>query len=324
MRLSLNTRVLVTNAAVLVAAVVVLVASPATVSSPIASHEAATVVAGLAILVIANLFLLRRAFAPLQRLREFMARVEYLNTGERVPIYGEDVEVAELTRSFNEMLDRLEAERTSSWRRAAQAQESERLRVAQELHDEVGQSLTALKLLLSRAMKAPPEERAELLVEGHEIAASTTDDVREIARRLRPEALDELGLANALGALADRTAAYSGLEVVQHPVSLRPLHPDTELVVYRVCQEALTNVVRHAGASRVDLWVLDTGSTLEISVMDDGRGVDGSRPQNGIKGMRERALMVGGELDVLRRVGGGTEVRLRVPVAGPPVERETQ
>lgn len=317
-RLSLYTRVLLTNAAVLIAAAVVLIASPATVSSPVALHEAAIIVGGVVALVVANLVLLRRAFAPLRRLREVMASVEYLNTGERVPVYGDDVEVVELTRAFNEMLDRLEAERTSSWRRAARAQESERLRVAQELHDEVGQSLTALKLLLSRALKAPPDQRAGLLTEAHEITAATTDDVREIARRLRPETLDELGLANALGALADRTAAYSGLDVVHHAAELPPLHPDSELVIYRVCQEALTNVVRHAEATRADLWVTESGGMLEVCVMDNGRGIDGRRADNGIKGMRERALMVGGELDVLRRAVGGTEVRLTVPVSGPP------
>ncbi len=318
--LSLYTRVLLTNAAVLVVAAIVLIASPATVSSPVALHEGAIIVGGVVALVVANLVLLRRAFAPLRRLREVMASVEYLNTGERVPVYGDDVEVVELTRAFNEMLDRLEAERTSSWRRAARAQESERLRVAQELHDEVGQSLTALKLLLSRAVKAPPEQRADLLAEAHEITAATTNDVREIARRLRPETLDELGLANALGALADRTAAYSGLAVVHHSGELPPLHPDTELVVYRVCQEALTNVVRHAEATHADLWITENGGMLEVCVMDDGRGIDGRKPENGIKGMRERALMVGGDLDVLRRAVGGTEVRLTVPLSGPPEE----
>jgi len=286
----------------------------------VALHEAAIIVIGLVALVVANLVLLRRAFAPLRRLRDVMASIEYLNTGERVPAYGDDVEVVQLTRAFNEMLDRLEAERTSSWRRAVHAQESERLRVAQELHDEVGQSLTALKLLLSRAVKAPPDERTELLAEAQQITAATTNDVREIARRLRPETLDELGLANALGALADRTAAYSGLDVVHHSAALPPLHPDTELVIYRVCQEALTNVTRHAEATRADLWVTENAGTLEVSVMDDGRGIDGRQPENGIKGMRERALMVGGDLDVLRRGVGGTEVRLTVPIDGPREE----
>ena len=318
-RLSLYTRVLLTNAAVLVAAAVVLAVSPATVSSPVALYEAAIIVGGVVALVVANLVLLRRAFAPLRRLRGFLARVEYLNTGDRVPVYGDDVEVVEVTQAVNDMLDRLERERTRSWRRAARAQENERLRVAQELHDEVGQSLTALKLLLSRAMKAP-DQRDELLAEAHELTSSTTDDVRQIARRLRPETLDELGLANALGALADRTAAYSGLEIARHGDPPPPLHPDTELVVYRVCQEALTNVVRHAEASRADLWLSHNGGAIEVCVMDDGKGIDGDRPENGIQGMRERALMVGGDLDILRRAVGGTEVRLRVPVAGPEEE----
>ena len=209
---SLLTRVTIVNVAVLVAACVALIVTPATVSDPVALEELVFLVGGVAALVVANLFLLRRAFAPLRRLTDMMGRVDHLRPGLRIPEYGGGEEIVELTRAFNDMLDRLEAERRSGWQRAADAQESERRSVARELHDEVGQSLTALKLLLARARRSGGD-KDEALEEAAIIAEQTLGDVREIARRLRPEALDELGCVtrsppspNASGRMAASTS----------------------------------------------------------------------------------------------------------------------
>jgi len=140
-----------------------------------------------------------------------MRRVGPLRPGRRIPVYGQEVEIVELTRAFNEMLDRLEAERQDSASRSIRAQESERRRVARELHDEVGQSLTAVVLQIDRLSRLVDGEMQTELAETREQARSSLEDVRDIARRLRPEALDDLGLANALASLANRLSESSGM-----------------------------------------------------------------------------------------------------------------
>jgi two-component system sensor histidine kinase UhpB len=301
------------NAAVLLAAGAALIFTPATVSDPVALEEVIFLVGGVAALVVANLFLLRRAFAPLHRLTETMGRVDHLRPGLRIPAYGGGEEIVNLTRAFNDMLDRLEAERRSGWQRAAEAQENERRSVARELHDEVGQSLTAMKLMLTRADRGDERDRAAALAEAREITESTLAEVREIARRLRPEALDELGLRNALAALSKRVSRHGGIPVESKlDQALPPLDRTTELVIYRVAQESLTNVLRHARASRAVVALAARDGEIELVVADDGHGINGSRPGGGIKGMKERALGLGGHVEVGASPLGGTEVRLRL------------
>jgi two-component system, NarL family, sensor histidine kinase UhpB len=302
------------NAAVLLIAGLALVLTPATVSDPVSLEEVVELVAGLVALVVANLFLLRRAFTPLQRLTSFMGRVDHLSPGLRVPVYGGDAEIVRLTEAFNAMLDRLESERRSSFQRSADAQENERRLVARELHDEVGQSLTALKLLLAQAVRTPGRGGNDSLDEATRITEQTIEDVREIARRLRPETLDELGLRSALATLAQRNARHGNLRIVWRlDRALPTLEGDRELAVYRVAQESLTNILRHADASNVSLRLTGNETAVELIVSDDGRGLRRAAAGNGIKGMKERALGVGGRLDVRERPGGGTEVRLLVP-----------
>jgi two-component system sensor histidine kinase UhpB len=307
------------NAAVLLAAGLALVFTPATVSSPISLQEVVELVAGLVLLVLANLFLLRRAFAPLQRLTRFMGQVDHLNPGLRVPVYGGDAEIVRLTEAFNDMLERLEHERRSSFQRSVDAQENERRVVARELHDEVGQSLTALKLLLAHARRTPPSECGHALAEATTITEATIEDVREIARRLRPEALDELGLRSAVATLAQRNARHGGLQIGWRlDPDLPELGHDAELVVYRVVQESLTNIHRHAQATQASIRLGTNDGRVELSISDDGRGLRDAAEGHGIKGMKERALSVGGWLRVQERTGRGTEVRLTVPAGREP------
>jgi two-component system sensor histidine kinase UhpB len=233
-----------------------------------------------------------------------MRSVEPLEPGRRVAIPGADAEVDALSTAFNEMLDRLENERRESGRRALAAQERERQRIARELHDEVGQVLTGVMLGLQE-----PEAR--------EAVRRSLDDIRRIARELRPEALDELGLQSAVRALCITVAAHEGLSVRRHlDVRDLALTPEVELAVYRVAQESLTNVMRHANASEVVVLLERTGGGLRLIVRDNGGGLaDGSAAGgSGIIGMRERALHVGGRLTVASVPEGGTEVRLDVPV----------
>jgi two-component system, NarL family, sensor histidine kinase UhpB len=311
---SLAWRVFAGNSIVLGVAVLVLALSPATVKVPTQLDEAVVLVGGITAILLTNLLLLRRAFAPLSRLTELMRRVEPLEPGRRIPVYGDDPEVVDLTRAFNEMLDRLEAERRESARRSLIAQEDERRRVAQELHDEVGQTLTAIVLQLERLRRRAPDELQTGLTEAREGARTSLEDVRRIAQRLRPEALEDLGLGPALETLCDRLSDHSGIAIsAEIHRDVGGITPEMELVVYRVAQEAMTNALRHAHASNVQVQLRRRDGRLMLSVLDDGVGLTGREAGSGIQGMRERALLVGGRVQV-RGLAGGTEVRLELPL----------
>jgi two-component system sensor histidine kinase UhpB len=215
------------------------------------------------------------------------------------------------------MLDRLETEREETMRRVIGAQEAERLRVAQELHDEIGQSLTAALLQLARVRKHAGPELEEEVAAATETVRSNLDDLRRIAQRLRPQALDELGLTSALSQFSARLSAQVGLPIEAHLDSQLPaLTREEELVIYRVAQEALTNVVRHARATQSELTLERGPDRLTLRVADNGRGLDGgSAMSGGIRGMHERAALIHADLSVASRQGGGTEVILHVPLS---------
>lgn len=311
-------RVFAINAAVLAlaCALAVVVFSPGTFSSPVALKELGIFVGALAVMVAANLLLTRRITAPLEELVALMRRVDPLHPGVRVGVRGGPSEAAELARAFNEMLDRLEHEREESTRRALNAQESERLRVAQELHDEIGQNLTAAVLQLARIRKRAPAELQGELTEAAETVRENLDDLRRIAQRLRPQALDELGLASALEHLSDQLSEQTGLPIERRFAHDLPvLGYDEELVIYRVAQEALTNVVRHANASRAQLTLERGHDSIVLRVSDDGRGLDGAGAgAGGIRGMHERAALIRADLRITAREQGGTEVAMHVPL----------
>ena len=296
-------------------AVAVLVLAPITVSVPIALRELAIILAGFAAMLVGYRMLLHRALAPLERLTGLMRRVDPLTPGQRLEAADADEEVAALAQAFNDMLDRLEGERRESGRRALMAQESERRRIARELHDEIGQVLTGLVLRSETLIRRAPADMRDDIAGLREAARHGAEEVREIAQRLRPEALDELGLQSALLALASGVAERAGLKVTRTLDPSVSLTPEQELVIYRVAQESLTNVVRHAEAERVELSLESDGDGVTLSVRDDGVGVpdEADRHANGIRGMRERALLVGATLTVRRAGGSGTEVVLRLP-----------
>jgi two-component system sensor histidine kinase UhpB len=308
-------RVFASNAVVLAVATLALVLSPATVSFPIALAELIVLAAGLGAMLALDLVLLRRAFAPLRRLTAMMRGVDPLRPGDRAPALASDPDVAELTGAFNEMLDRLEWERRDSARRALSAQESERRRIARELHDEVGQVLTAVLLQLDRLQRNVGERHRDEVQDTREALRGTLEEVRAIAARLRPEALDDLGLNSALAALTNDVARRAGARVERSlsPVE-PPLSPEQELVVYRVAQEALTNAVRHSGARCLWLTLAADNGAVELTVRDDGAGFDPEAAAGGagLRGMRERAVLIDARLDVSSTPGDGTIVRLRV------------
>ena len=320
-RQALFWRVFWTNAAVLTAAcaITVLVLSPGVISSGVALAELLVLAGGIGAMLVLNLLLARRAFAPLRHLTAFAHHVDPLVPGVRAAVGGGPSEATELAVAFNEMLDRLADERRDSVRRALEAQEGERLRVAQELHDEVGQTLTSVVLQLGRTAKRVPDAYRAELVDVQETARASLEEIRRIALQLRPEALDDLGLATALRVLGERLGEDRDLTIaVRVTEPLPALTPEEELVLYRVAQEALTNVVRHAEAARAEICVEVLDRRLELRVADDGRGITPAPQGGGIRGMRERAALIDAHLDVTQPRAGGTQVRLALPLNGGP------
>jgi two-component system sensor histidine kinase UhpB len=307
-------RVFAANAGVLVLAFVGLVLAPVTVSVPVAAGELLGLAAGLAALLAANLVLLRPVFGPLDELAETMRRHDPLSPGARAAVSG-DPDVVGLAQTFNDMLDRLESERRESARRALLAQEAERRRIARELHDEVGGTLTGVMLQIEGLAGTIPEELRGQLEELRETARHGTEEVRRIARRLRPDALDELGLQSALAALAGAFERQARIPVVRRLEQVASATPEEELVIYRVAQEAMTNIARHAGASWARLELRVSQDAIVLTVADDGRGLRAgeSASSHGIRGMRERAMLVGGTLEIDSRPERGTAITLTIP-----------
>jgi two-component system sensor histidine kinase UhpB len=306
-------RVFAVNAFVLAAATAILVASPATVSFPVALTEALVLLVGLGAVLTVNFLLLRRLLDPLARLTRVMRTVDPLRPGSRVPVEAPAAEIAELGSAFNDMLGRIEAERRDSARRALAAEEAERRRISRELHDEVGQALTGAMLELDAAVRAGDPAG---VARAREEVRMSLEELREIARRLRPESLDDLGLASALRGLIVRMFRGRQLAVGREiEPGLPRLSEEEELVVYRVTQEALANVTRHAGATRVEVRLRRAAAGIELLVQDDGGGFDERKvgAGAGIRGMRERAVLIGAELSVDSAPGAGTTVRLRLP-----------
>jgi two-component system sensor histidine kinase UhpB len=311
--LPLAWKVFLLNGAVLAVAVLALVLTPFRVSPrPVVSEVLVLGFALLAMLVTTGV-LLRAHLSPVDRVVREMDSVEDLAPGDRLvpPRSGPG---ARLVAAYNGMLDRLETERASSDARALAAQEAERHRVAQELHDQIGQSLTVVLLGLKQLESRVPPEVAEDLVLLRESARSGLDDVRRVARELRPGVLDDLGLVPALAALTQDFTAHTGAPVRRAVAPGLPSLPAaTELVVYRVAQEALTNAHRHAGAAEVRLTLTRVGDRVVLEVADDGRGTSRLVPGAGVRGMHERARLVGGELTLVSRPRRGTTVTLSVP-----------
>jgi two-component system sensor histidine kinase UhpB len=275
------------------------------------------VIVAVALVLLLNLFLLRRVVRPVQRVTSLARTVDLNDPTPPLPEAKQHSEAGELAQTFNDMLARLAAERREATGRVLAGQEGERLRIAQELHDQVGQELTAVLLLLSRLHTRIPEEMRAAVLEAQDSVRASLEEVRRIAVELRPEALDDLGLESALSVLRDRFVERTGLDVAcRLPDGLPALPPEAELVIYRVAQEALTNVARHSGSETAQLTLQRDDGELVLTVLDNGKGLDTEQPGSGIRGMRERAALLGATLQIRnRQPGPGTEVRLRVPLS---------
>jgi signal transduction histidine kinase len=232
---------------------------------------------------------------------------------------------------------RLAAERSVEIERlryGMEARERERTRWAREIHDETIQGIGALRMKLANARDVDEREALSAAVDAVlEGLGEEIDGLRHLITELRPAALDDLGLVAALEALARRAQAIDGLDV-QTEIDLGPdpngrrLDPELESTIYRIVQEALTNVSRHAQATKAVVSVSERDGSIRASVTDDGRGLpeasrlgprgDGLEGGFGMSGMRERAELVQGELELVPAPGKGTVMRLTVPLAGRP------
>ena len=331
-RLSLFTRILLSNAMIVVIGAVagtwltsiIVRRAPTDAMFPLAGGFA---VIGIVLSLLVNVVVLRRALAPLVELRRAAQAVRSGDMSARAPISVEaDAEMTDLAETLNATLDELardHAELRSLSSQVIRAQEEERRRIARELHDDTAQLLFA-QLLRVTALKASRNE--ELRQMGEELELGTVEaleGVRRLALELRPPALDDLGLAEALAGLAQRFQVQSRIEIDYEMRGSRSrLSPDVELVLYRVAQEALTNIAKHAKASRVSMD-LDRGvDDVSLSVRDDGIGFDPSRQIAraatgiglGLFGMQERVTLVGGALRLWSDVDSGTEVFAYLPI----------
>jgi two-component system sensor histidine kinase UhpB len=314
-RRALFTQVLVLNAVLLGAIAIVAGAVAGLSIGEIVAIAALAVIAGATV----NMVLLRRRFAPLEDLIGEMEKVDLSRPGSLLPTtidgIGETEEVERLELAFLRMMRRLEAERRRAGSAALAAQEEERARVARDLHDEVNQSLTGLLLRLEAARSAAPPELEPELAETKALANQAMRELLTLARRLRPTALDDLGLAAAIAGLVERLGEGEIQATIAVDGDFSDLSDDAQLVVYRVAQEALLNVARHSGASHVAVALRRGPDGVELTVADDGRGFAFAESERGlgIGGMRERALLVGGELTIESRPAAGTTVRLTIP-----------
>jgi two-component system sensor histidine kinase UhpB len=315
-RTTLLTQVLAVNAFLVgVTALIAVVVARDRLEDATSTEGVLTLALAVSSAVLLNSILLRVRLDPIGRLVRTMDQIDLLSPGRRhaVPISAPR-EVQELSARFNEMLARIEEERRHAGRAVLRAQEQERSRIAQDLHDEVNQALTAILLRLEATISdASPALRAELQ-ETKQLATQAMEELLHLARQLRPTALDDHGLIAALASQVDDFGHRTRIEARFHRHGPVPALSDEEqLVIYRVTQESLSNVVQHAGASRVDVELNTVGRTV-LRVRDDGRGFESrngrGRNRLGVSGMRERALLVGGNLAIFSTPGEGTTIEL--------------
>lgn len=303
--------------------------SHATFDVPLAAFFA---ICGLALTGLLNALVLRAAFSPLSRLQDVARRVREGDLSVRAdPSPLADAEIAQLAGTLNQILDEVqeyEAQMRALSGRVIRAQEDERQRIARELHDETGQMLTLLLIRLKLLeSQASTDATREQIGELRGLVSGAIDQVRQMALNLRPPSLDQLGLVPALRSLIATYTASTHIQVkldaLREPMTLSP---ERTIAVYRIAQEALTNIAKHSGARYVSMSLQREGDTLHLTIRDDGKGFDpapllrrGQRnasggPGVGLFGMEERARLAGGSLRLQSAPGRGTVIDLQLPI----------
>jgi two-component system sensor histidine kinase UhpB len=313
---SLATQILAVNALLIAATGLAAVAATRlSVQDVLTRRQALVVVAGILGAVLVNGVVLRRRFGPLERLIDVMERIDLARPGVRAEVPEADsADVVRLVQAFNRMLSRLEDERTRTAAAVLHGQEGERARLARDLHDECNQALTGVLLRLQATMNRAPDELKAELAATKEVATAAMDELLRLARELRPAALDDHGLHAALRTQLERFSEQTGV-----PAELRVYDELTDLaeheqtVVYRVVQESLSNIARHAQAEQVVVELGRDHDRPVVRVADDGVGFSGPPGDGiGLVGMRERARLARGRVQVQSTPGRGTVVELRL------------
>ena len=313
---SLLTQILAVNTLLITATVLAAVAvAQLDLGDADTRRQAMILTAGILATILVDAMVLRRRLQPLERLTEVMERVDLAQPGERAQVPEADsADVVRLHHAFNRMLDRLEAERAHTASAVLRAQEEERARLARDLHDEANQSLTGVLLRLQACSQDAPEPLRSELRATQQVANEAMEELLRLARELRPTALDDHGLAAALRAQVDRFSDQTGIDVdLELGADAETLGDDEQIVVYRVIQESLSNIARHADAGHVRVELTSDDARPLVRVGDDGRGFNLDAPTGlGLTGMRERARLAGGRVDVHSVQGHGTTVELRL------------
>ncbi len=316
-RESLSGQILAANLLLVVAA---LFAASAASSLDLKLHDQRLQFALLAmtgiLALLLNILMLQRRLSPLDQLIREIEAIDPSNPASLKAPEDPVEEVERLAAAFAKLLERIEAERRRAGRLQLRAQEEERKRVARDLHDEVNQALTAILLRLEALTHvAPPRLRAEL-AETKGLANQAMGELLQLARQLRPTALDDHGFVPAIEEQLRRFKAQYGIATrLSTDGDLDDLGSDQQLVLYRVTQEALNNIARHAGASNVAVEIARVDGHVDLEVADDGVGFDVGHELRGLglDGMAERARLVEGRFEVDAAPGRGTTLRLRVP-----------
>lgn len=284
------------------------------------------VVVGWLVSVVLNFVLLQIAFRPLLDLGKVMNRVQSGERSLRAPLTGLEPQADQLARTFNMMLDAIDDANRQRATQIINAQEEERKRVARELHDETSQVLTSLLISLTVLEESitSPEARSRI-AETRLLAHRTLRAIRHLSLDLRPSALDDLGLLPALRWYIKEYQQKFSLPVDFEASGLEERLPsEIETVVYRIVQEALTNVARHAKAEHVHVTIKGDAENIEVTVCDDGIGFDTERHEEapgpgqvhgwGLVGMRERASLLNGQLHITSVPGKGTTIHTKIPL----------
>ena len=263
-----------------------------------------------------NILMLQRRLSPLDELIREIEAIDPSNPASLKAPENPVEEVERLAAAFAKLLERIEAERRRAGRLQLRAQEEERKRVARDLHDEVNQALTAILLRLEALTHVAPPRLRDELAETKGLANQAMGELLQLARQLRPTALDDHGFVPAIEEQLRRFKAQYGIATrLSTDGDLDDLGSDQQLVLYRVTQEALNNIARHAGASNVSVDIARVDGHVDLEVADDGVGFDVGHELRGLglDGMAERARLVEGDFEVDAAPGRGTTLRLRVP-----------
>jgi two-component system, NarL family, sensor histidine kinase UhpB len=285
----------------------------------------AFVAVGWLVSVALNFVLLQIAFRPLMDLGKIMNRVQVGERSLRAPLTGADPQADQLASTFNMMLEAIDDANRQRATLIINAQEEERKRVARELHDETSQVLTSLLISLAILEESITSQQArDRIAETRQLAHQTLRAIRNLSLDLRPSALDDLGLLPALRWYIKEYQQKFSSEVDFHASGFKERLPaELETVLYRIVQEALTNVARHAHAHKVTVHLEEDQDQIHAFISDDGKGFDVEKIQKmpgagqehgwGLVGMHERASLLDGNLTITSQSGQGTKIHVNIP-----------